>query len=245
MSSINPEESTNPEHNLTPAEVENLDRLEAIAQHGLDTYLQVGNALAEIRDKELYRDSHPSFETYVRDRLGVDIPSGDPPSLTTISADAPVTQEPRAALRNKPCEALARACDETFSALAADDRMRVEIRLAIRKQRDPNMAADEESLDAWRVTEHAGDELLPTLRWLLTQASGTIGAGANELESRAVDIDDGARAQLRDDVIVLDGELGVVKALLFNLVDWDLELRQLLQDKLPPFDAGSDPENDE
>ena len=245
MSSINPEESTNPEHNLTPAEVENLDRLEAIAQHGLDTYLQVGNALAEIRDKELYRDSHPSFETYVRDRLGVDIPSGDPPSLTTISADAPVTQEPRAALRNKPCEALARACDETLSALAADDRMRVEIRLAIRKQRDPNMAADEERLDAWRVTEHAGDELLPTLRWLLTQASGTIGAVANELESRAVDIDDGARAQLRDDVIVLDGELGVVKALLFNLVDWDLELRQLLQDKLPPFDAGSDPENDE
>ena len=111
MSSINPEESTNPEHNLTPAEVENLDRLEAIAQHGLDTYLQVGNALAEIRDKELYRDSHPSFETYVRDRLGVDIPSGDPPSLTSIGADAPVTstmeQQPRAALRNKPCEALA------------------------------------------------------------------------------------------------------------------------------------------
>jgi hypothetical protein len=48
MSSINPEESTNPEHNLTPAEVENLDRLEAIAQHGLDTYLQVGNARSEM-----------------------------------------------------------------------------------------------------------------------------------------------------------------------------------------------------
>jgi hypothetical protein len=249
MSSINPEGSTNPEHNLTPAEVENLDRLEAIAVDGLGAYLQVGNALAEIRDRQLYRDSHPSFETYVRDRLGIDIPGGDQMSLTTISADAPVTstieQQPRAALRNKPCEALARACDETLSALAADDRMRVEIRLAIRKQRDPDMPADEQSVDAWRVAEHAGDDLLPTLRWLLTQASGTIGAVANELESRAADIDDGARAQLRDDVIVVDGELAVVKALLFDLVDWDSELRRLLEDKLPPFNTGPDPEDNE
>jgi hypothetical protein len=249
MSTINPDGSTNPEHNLTPTEVENLDRLEAIAQHGLGTYLQVGSVLAEIRDRRLYRDSHPSFETYVRDRLGVDIPSGDSLSLTTISADAPVTsteeQEPRAALRNKPCEALARACDETLCALAADDRMRVEIRLAIRKQRDPDMRADEQKLDAWRVAEHTGDDLLPTLRWLLTQASGTIGAVANELENRAVDIDDRARAHLRDDVIVLDGELAVVKALLFDLVDWDSELRRLLEDKLPPFDTGRDSEDDE
>ena len=123
--------------------------------------------------------------------------------------------------------------------------MRVEIRLAIRKQRDPDMPADEQSVDAWRVAEHAGDDLLPTLRWLLTQASGTIGAVANELESRAADIDDGARAQLRDDVIVVDGELAVVKALLFDLVDWDSELRRLLEDKLPPFDTGTDPGDDE
>jgi hypothetical protein len=249
MSSINPEGSTNPERNLTPAEVANLDRLEAIAEHGLGAYIEVGNALAEIRDRQLYRDSHPSFETYVSDRLGVDIPSGDPLSLATISADAPVTstaeQEPRAALRNKPCEALARACDETISALAGDDRMRVEIRLAIRRQGDPGIPADEQSVPPWRVAEHTGDELIPTLRWLLTQASGTIGEVANELESRAADIDDSARAQLRDDVLVLDGELAVVKALLFDLVDWDSELRRLLEDKLPPFDTGTDPGDDE
>jgi hypothetical protein len=88
-----------------------------------------------------------------------------------------------------------------------------------------------------------GNELLPALRWLLTHASGTIGEVVHQLESHAADIDDAARAQLRDDVLVVDDELAVVKALLLELIDWDSELRRLLEYELPPLDTDTDPDN--
>lgn len=205
MSSIDPDASTDPEHNLTPAEIENLDRLEGVVQHGLGTYALVANALGEIRDGHLYRDTHPSFETYVRERWGLAIPNGHPLAQATID---------------------------------------VEIRFAIHKPQDPAAPADGSRLDPWGVAEPTDDELLRTLRWLLTQASGTIGDVAHQLENRAADLGDDVRAQLRDDVLVLDGELAVVKSLLLELVDWDAELERLLQDERP-IDTDADPEDEE
>jgi hypothetical protein len=167
MSSPSPEGHSNPQPTLTPAETADLTRLEAVAQAGVGTYLQVGSALAEIRERHLYRDRHPSFDAYVRERWADSIPKGDLPHTL-------------------------------------------------------------------------GEELLPTLRWLLTKASGTIGLIAYKLERRAADIDDGARAQLRDDVLVLEDELITVKALLAELIDWDLEFGRLLDDELPPFDTDTE-----
>lgn len=241
--------SIDPEHDLTPAEIENLNRLEALAQDGLGTYKQVGNALAEIRDRHLYRDSHRSFETYVRERWGVNSASGDPLSQATIGPDAHATptaaREPRSELRNAPCEALARACEQTLSALDGDDRLGIEIRIAVRRQGDQDAPADGHRFDPSEVAEPMGDELLPQLRWLLTQATGTIGEVSHELESRAANIDDGTRAQLRDDVLVLEDELALVKALLIELHDWDSEFRRLLKDGLPPFDTDTKAEDGE
>ena len=226
MSTVNPEGSTNPEHNLTPAEIEELNRFEGLTQRRLGSYLLVGNALGEIRDRHLYRASHPSFETYLRERWGMHSAAGAP-------------------LGDTPCEALARACEQSLSALDGDDRVGVEIRLAVRKQSDRGAPAGEQSLDPSQATRSMGNELLPALRWLLTHASGTIGEVANQLESRAADIDDGVRAQLRDDVHVLDGELAVVKALLLELIDWDSELRRMLEDELPPLGTDTDPDGDD
>lgn len=241
--------STNPEHKLTPAELDNLSQLEAIAQHGLDAYVEVGDALAEIRDRRLYRDSHRSFESYVRDRWGVNIPNGDPLSEPDIPADAGATptgeRQPRMALRSKPCEALANACEETLSALDGDERVDIEIRLAVREKGDPGAVADEHTWDPWKVADAIDHELVPTLRWLLTEATGTIGKVAHQLEHRAVDIDDDARAHLRDDVLVLDEELATLKALLLGAIDWDSELGRLLKNELPPFDADTAPEGDD
>jgi hypothetical protein len=248
MSSIDPENSSHPENNLMPAEIGDLGRLEAVVQDGLGAYVQVGDALAEIRDGHLYRDSHGSFETYARERWGVNISSVDSPSQAIISASAPATStvalEPRPALHSKPCEALAKACEQTLSALGDVDRTDIEIRLAIRKHADPGALADGPNVDQWQVGETTSDALLPTLRWLMTQASGTVGAVANELEIRAADIGDRARAQLADDVVVLEGELAVVKALLAEDIDWDSELRRLLRDELPPFETDAEPEDD-
>jgi hypothetical protein len=90
------------------------------------------------------------------------------------------------------------------------------------------------------TAEPTADQLLPTLRWLLTKASGTLGLIAHQLESRAADIDDAERAQLRDDVRVLEDELVTVKALLAELIDWDAEFGLLLEDELPPCDPDPD-----
>jgi hypothetical protein len=90
-----------------------------------------------------------------------------------------------------------------------------------------------------------GDDLVPTLRWLLTHATGTIGRVAHQLERRAVDIDDADRDQLRDDVLVLDDELTTLKALLLGLIDWNSEFERLLKDELPPLDRDTDPEGDD
>jgi len=221
--------SIDPEDRITPAEIEVLDQLEAIVQPGLGTYVDVGDALAEIRDRHLYRDSHPSFESYVRERWGVDVPSG---SSLPQTADT-------------PCEALAKACEETLSALDHDDRAAIDIRLAVRKQGDVGASTDGQSWDPWEVADAIGEELLPTLRWLLTQASGTIGRVAHQLEHRAAEIDDSAREQLRDDVMAVDDELATVEALLIPLNDWDSELERLLNGELPPFAADKDPQDDD
>jgi hypothetical protein len=233
--------SMNPQDNLTPAEIENLNELEAVAQQGLDTYVEVGDALAEIRDRHLYRASHPSFETYARERWGVHISDGDELPETDIPAGT--STEERPALNSKPCEALARACEETLDALGDDDRRAIEVRLALRRQGKPGALADGRSWDPWEVAEGIGDELVPTLRWLLTQATGTIGRVAHQLEHRAADIDDDGRAQLREDVLVLDDELATVKALLLQLIDWDSDFERLLKGELPPLDSERDAED--
>lgn len=47
-------------------ESKRLVELEAVIQRGLDTFIEVGEALAEIRDSRLYRIEHPTFEDYCR-----------------------------------------------------------------------------------------------------------------------------------------------------------------------------------
>lgn len=235
MSSRNPQERTDPEHNLTPAEIDNLKRLEAVAQHGLGAYVDVGKALTEIRDGHLYRDTHPSFESYLRDRWAVNTPAGE------------LEQESGATLRNKPCEALAEACEQTFSALRSDERVDIEIHVAVRNHGETGESSDELESEPvpLDLTQPMRDTLLPTLRWLLTRATGTLGLVSHQLETGAADIDDVAREQLRDDVLFLDDELATVKALLFEPIDWDSELTLLLDGELPPFDEGLGGDSDE
>jgi len=54
---------------LTRAELAELTTLEATVDQGLETFVEVALALRRIRDRRLYRQSHGSFESYVRDRF--------------------------------------------------------------------------------------------------------------------------------------------------------------------------------
>jgi hypothetical protein len=53
---------------LTTSEQHDLDTLEGIVQRGIDTLIEVGRALAEIRDRRLYRQTHGTFDEYCHNR---------------------------------------------------------------------------------------------------------------------------------------------------------------------------------
>lgn len=55
---------------ISPAEVDRLAELEAVVERGKQTFIEVGAALAEIRDQRLYRAEHTTFEDYCRSRWG-------------------------------------------------------------------------------------------------------------------------------------------------------------------------------
>ena len=55
---------------LSVIERSNLQRLETQIENGLQTFLQVGLALKDIRDLKLYREDHQTFEKYVSEKWG-------------------------------------------------------------------------------------------------------------------------------------------------------------------------------
>lgn len=71
--------STHRNDDTTRAELETLRALEDVALRGLDTYKEVGKALAGVRDSQLFRYTHPTFETYLRERWGLDRPLNELP----------------------------------------------------------------------------------------------------------------------------------------------------------------------
>ncbi len=53
---------------LTVDERSELETLEKIIERGKQTFVEVGNALMEIREKRLYRETHSTFESYTQER---------------------------------------------------------------------------------------------------------------------------------------------------------------------------------
>ncbi len=53
---------------LTPAEAKALSEYEQIIRTGLDTFVEVGNALYKIANQRLYRTTYATFELYCRDK---------------------------------------------------------------------------------------------------------------------------------------------------------------------------------
>jgi hypothetical protein len=48
-------------------------QLERVVEEGLDSFLKVGMALAELRDGRLYRSTHDTFENYCLDRWALSL----------------------------------------------------------------------------------------------------------------------------------------------------------------------------
>src|ERR1700733_7187753 len=105
--------STDPESRPSPSEAENLDRLEAVAHDGWSAFLRVGEALEEIRDRQLFRASHATFEEYLQERWGIDAQAGDPLSPPAGRVSAEAVDRPRA----HPRPVVKRVDDELLSRL--------------------------------------------------------------------------------------------------------------------------------
>lgn len=56
---------------LTPIETAKLENLEIVITNGLQSFLDVGRALLQIRDERLYRLTHTTFEAYSHERWGM------------------------------------------------------------------------------------------------------------------------------------------------------------------------------
>ena len=56
---------------MTGNDVARKDRLIVVVKEGLATFVEVGLALAELRDNRLYRDDYPSFDEFVESEFGI------------------------------------------------------------------------------------------------------------------------------------------------------------------------------
>jgi hypothetical protein len=249
--------NSNSENTPSGAEVKNLNRLEAIVRRGLDADVEVGYALAEISNASLYRGTHETFEAYLRDRWGIGrsrayqlIQAAElaDPASTGADMPAPATQalaRAREALRCDGPEALADLWERAREEFVGDDVRAIDIRLTVRKRRQPAALKSEPSPSPRPPVELVVGELLRRLRWLLSESSGTIADVARHLETLAAGLDDDVRERLRDNVLVLDEELAGLKVLLAAPVDWDAEHERLLAGEIPPFEGDADDEEDE
>lgn len=210
---------TDRHENLTSVEIQHLRRLEAIARRNLDTYIEVGNALASIRDERLYRDTHASFEAYARDRWGI---SGA--SAAGVS--------------------LAKVWEQALGAIGGHEVAATDIRITIRKH-GKRAELQPDPAPQVPIARLVADEAIPRLRWLLAHATGTIAAVTHQLEARSALLGDATRKHLGDDVFALEEELVRLEGVLAAPVDWDAEHERLQRGEIPPFDDGTGLEEDE
>lgn len=117
---------------LTDVEQDRLHELEAVIERGLGTFVEVGRALAEVRDGRLYRTTHGTFETYCEQQWNLSRPrayalisAADTAEAMSRMQDTPVPVNERQAseLRGLPtdtaAEVMRRAHDDTAGKVTA------------------------------------------------------------------------------------------------------------------------------
>lgn len=139
-----------------------LEENEAIIERGLATFIEVGNALAEIRDNRLYRESHGTFEGYCRDRWGWNRNYANKViSAADVGTNVPIDNEGQARalspLRDDP-DAMTAAYQAAQAKAAAEDARLTASR--IKAEVDKILADEQAEADAEGVFE-APEPALP------------------------------------------------------------------------------------
>lgn len=145
-----------------------LAQREAVIERGLNTFIEVGEALAAIRDKRLYREQYATFEDYCANRWGwkrahayrmieaAEVvqelsPIGDTPLPTTESQARELVP-----LRDDP-EAMAAVMDAAFAAARAADRQVTARDIATERDRRRNKQSPEELAEVARQAKESAE----------------------------------------------------------------------------------------
>jgi hypothetical protein len=120
---------------LTTTERRDLETLEHVVQRGLATFIEVGRALAEIRDRRLYRQTHGTFEEYCHEKWLLSRTR----AYQMIDAATVSTIVDKAALPAPANEAQAR---ELVPLLREDERQAVEVWRELRDEHGDDLTAE-------------------------------------------------------------------------------------------------------
>lgn len=200
---------------LSPVETDDLARHERVIRAGLDTFVQVGQALAAIRDERLYRATHGTFEDYCRERWQMDrtyahrlTQAAEVVGMLPMDNTVPTSERqarPLTKLRNEPDRARAAWSRAVESAPRDDqDRPRVTAALVQNAVRDELAARRDEitarqqqaaqnraEVDAFnQATAHLVPQMEADSQWSLP-----VIAVSHALDKLPTDIDPGELAR--------------------------------------------------
>ncbi len=208
--------TTNRDDNPTSAEIADLHKMEMIVQHGLDAFVAASNAVSAIREAWHSRATPE-------------------PAGAAATANGGRCDDERATLTRVWEEAMR----ELWRVFLSAAEIRIIISDGARQtDRTPTPGPDTLSTGA------SAGEVLTLMRSLMSEATATAADVTHLLETRGDALDEGARAQLREDALLLDEEVETLKVLLLAPADWDAEYERLLAGDLPPFEHDPDDEDD-
>jgi hypothetical protein len=169
---------------LTTTESVRLCELERIIQKGKDTFVEVGTALAEIRDSRIYRNTFATFEEYCRERWGFDrtyahrliesaavcnvLPIGNKPASESQArplAKLPAEQQPAAwekaqdIAKEEGKPLAARHVEKAVAEVKAKEEPKSTV-IPAKAERVPRWIPDE-AMDIWAVAKTHLDRILP------------------------------------------------------------------------------------
>lgn len=133
---------------ITSAESKDLIALETVIERGLETFVQVGEALAEIRDRKLYRIAHTTFADYCKvkwkmsDRRARQLMDASE-VVTAISKSGtivPKTESQARPLASLPPEQRAEAWSAAASAAPNGQPTAKDVEIAVEKMKRPLVA---------------------------------------------------------------------------------------------------------
>lgn len=198
---------------LAPNEQSRLEQCEKAIEQGLNTFVEVGRALTEIRDSKLYRIGFKTFEAYCKERWEIGRSRAyeliDQAKVVTAVVGAGVVMSGMPDISSRD----ARAVKDNLSAISADVKARVErgeepakATTAVVKEAAEKAKTDKATKQAVNDASQksAQDALPPAVKAMEEAKNAAIAAAKSKKQEPETAISDAERiAELEDQVRIL------------------------------------------